>query len=686
MRKGDVTLLSHGAGPYRSATLSIPRARRRPRRWLLALVAAVTVSGGAARRATAPKREARPSPAAPAIVLRDVGPLRPLEGVTELREMHTPQGQALMARVGDGSLRRIPLDEDARVEPGLIAQRALAAPLVCTPRGGDTRCFEDEWSRRVVFEGGQFSLTPLEGERVRLTCRDRYRDAPGWSLEGTSFVESGNAFCLRGDDGRARCFATQTVSYEDQRQWDADCESMQGAEFSTPVAVQGVAVGDAEACAWTSEGRLFCADVRYMESARVFHEVGTLDRVARVWMGSRRGAVCAKDGGGRVWCRGPWGEEVEDFDPDEERVRVFERGEPDKVRLVRWRRLDAFADGGPFQEVPELTGATDIRWGSPQTACAILPRGRVACWGWNHLAQIADGSAYRRFTPTRVEGLAPAADVSAGKNHACAVLRNGSVVCWGENEHGQLGDKTRVPRGTPRAVPLPARAVQVAAGAEHSCARTTEGIWCWGEGSRGALGDGEGVDARSPVRVVGLDEAVELSAGAGHTCARTASGEVYCWGRFDCGWPGQPGVHGALHPLRVELGGAAVRVRSFGPFACAELAADGVRCWGMAEADGRSDAADRTCSAQDVTFTPRRPTLEGRLSSWAAGDLRAAEGAEARAMDVTDPVEVAEGDGFGCALTRRGELWCQGDNNHGQLGDGRAPLVTTPTLLVEATP
>lgn len=656
---------THGNGPYRTATLTVPRVRPR-RAWRLVALAAALAATDGARRTTrhalgAPRVTAQPA-------LHDVGTLRPLEGVDAIVTMITPQGEALAARRHDGSLRRLTLDADAPIGEGLAAQRALAEPFTCTTRGGVSQCIEPP---HVPFsnDGGRITVTTSATGRVTVTCREPYGDVPPWTLRGNALAASESAFCLRGDDGRARCFSTMIGDVEDERSYDADCAQVREPSTVTPTPIAGMTVHDAEACAWTTDGALSCADLRHGGPAR-FQRIGVIAGLDRVWMSSTLGGLCARDGGGRVWCRGPWVEPI--VDP----TAIVDSPPPG---------YDAFAAEAPWREVPELVGATSLTWVLNQGGCAVLPRGRVACWGLNHLGQIADGSAYRRVSPARVDLPTGAVSLSAGPHHACAALRDGRVFCWGDNDHGQLGDGTLVPRGTPRTVPLPAPALEVAAGAHHTCARTTAGLWCWGDGAYGALGDGAAHNTRTAVRVATLDDAAELSAGAEHTCARTAAGDVYCWGRFGCGWPGQPRVQGSLRPLRVGLDGAAVALRSIGVFACAELRAGGVRCWGMRSNDRRwPDATNGRCPASAVTFTPRRATLAG-VSSWWEGDPRSDDLLPSRVVTEVDEVSaVTEGVRFTCALTRRGDVRCWGDNDTGQLGDGRAPYVATPQLVVEA--
>lgn len=81
---------------------------------------------------------------------------------------------------------------------------------------------------------------------------------------------------------------------------------------------------------------------------------------------------------------------------------------------------------------------------------------------------------------------------------------DGAAWCWGYNHDAQLGDGTKTDR--PRAV----RVVRADGGLldhvtaiQGTCALTSDGVaWCWGDNIFGQVGDGTFTDRRAAVRVL----------------------------------------------------------------------------------------------------------------------------------------------------------------------------------------
>lgn len=714
------------AGPYRSATLSLPRTRHRRRGWVLVLGALALSVGATARRRPAPRPQAAPVAAvareAP-LVLRDLRGLRPLTGATRIALVRNgPETPAVVAEMPDGSRRLLgPITANVP-ERGVMALRAVATPYDCM---SSKVSLNIDYCAQLAYslEDDGVYLGNCHADETAVTCRESFGsdiDTQGWTVTGASVAAGRRWFCVHAREGVARCFVA--VSSSDERSWEMDPASIRGTEFRPPVAVRRVVLRGEHGCAYTASGDVYCADVNDREPR--FTLTAHIEGLDRFWLAPTRASFCARDREGKVLCAGRWratrDEPSEAFDGSEHPPAPHEA----------------------LREVPALRGADDLLWRDARSGCARVTGGRVACWGWDPLGLIADGSALWRSVPARVAGVRGASQVAAGDAHACAVRRGEPLVCWGSNDRGQLGDGSTVSRGTARVVALAGDTVEVVAGPAHTCARTRSGdVWCWGVGAHGELGHGLASSERSPVRVRDLHDAVELSAGATHTCARTVSGDVRCWGRFEHAWPGAPAVHGALHPLRVALPGAAVRVRSFGDVACAELARGGARCWG---ASGEPVGEPYLRNAYvEADFAFPRPSLGGFASSWESGEMRLLERAArlgealadvvpdgypgaapetvrlmatramrcavlrdgsvwcagdeatgdgrwervsrrpARAYGITDATAVAVGTGFACALTARAEVWCWGANYVGQLGDGRSPLTETPTLALE---
>jgi alpha-tubulin suppressor-like RCC1 family protein len=68
----------------------------------------------------------------------------------------------------------------------------------------------------------------------------------------------------------------------------------------------------------------------------------------------------------------------------------------------------------------------------------------VRCWGDNQFGQNGNGSPSGIFAPPTavVTGITSAIGLTSGAEHSCALLPGGRVQCWGRGLHGRLGDGT----------------------------------------------------------------------------------------------------------------------------------------------------------------------------------------------------------------------------------------------------
>jgi alpha-tubulin suppressor-like RCC1 family protein len=187
---------------------------------------------------------------------------------------------------------------------------------------------------------------------------------------------------------------------------------------------------------------------------------------------------------------------------------------------------------------------------------------------------------------------------------------------------------------------------EIGAGWYHSCARKADrSVWCWGFNADGELGDGTTASPKaSPVQVTGLGTAaVELAVGISHTCARKADGSVWCWGFDDFGQI----VGGGTDPITpspvqvTALGTSAVEITAGYYQTCARKADGSVWCWG-----GNDDGE----LGDGTTVTPSSPVQVTALG--------------------TSAVEITAGVYQTCARKADGSVWCWGNNDYGQVGDG----------------
>ena len=252
--------------------------------------------------------------------------------------------------------------------------------------------------------------------------------------------------------------------------------------------------------------------------------------------------------------------------------------------------------------------------------------------------------------------------VAAGYSHTCAVA-GGNASCWGRNQHGQVGTGDS---DSPVLEPVEVEIAEspevtgIAAGAAHTCAVAGGDVWCWGRNEYGALGTGgKGGRELEPVEVVideGLPEVTKIAAGYHHTCA-VAGGDAWCWGKNNDGQVGT-GDGRVTTPQKVEIAGSPVVTKIVaGEFHTCAVAGDDAWCWG------------RTTSGQVGTGNSVTPVLEP---------------VEVEIADSVDVTGITANGSHTCAVAG-GDVWCWGENIHGQVGTGdrETPVMMPKEFEVE---
>ncbi len=275
----------------------------------------------------------------------------------------------------------------------------------------------------------------------------------------------------------------------------------------------------------------------------------------------------------------------------------------------------------------EPGGALRVRGvaAGPHHTCVVTEDGRVACWGRGAHDVLGTGRTYREdylreeveTKPVRVPGLTQARNVLASGRKSCAWLTTGELRCWGVIiVGGQDFDLVTERAKTPRAVELPPKTARLAVGGGAFFATLEDGsVRAWGAGSNNNLGQLRKLLEREPIPVEGLSDVSDLATRGGHSCAAHGGGFVACWGTI--------GIR-AVSLFEVEL-----------------------------------DAVELSSS---------------KLSSETASKIvAAAKAASLTSLPLRGITRVAVGMRHGCALGQKGEVWCWGHGDSGQLGHGETP-------------
>ncbi|MCA9543684.1 MAG: SUMF1/EgtB/PvdO family nonheme iron enzyme, partial [Myxococcales bacterium] len=365
--------------------------------------------------------------------------------------------------------------------------------------------------------------------------------------------------------------------------------------------------------------------------------------------------------------------------------------------------------------------------------CALDAAGAAWCWGNDTFGQLGPDKRARRgqdrqLRPQRVVGMPPLDRLDSGPLTTCGrAADSGLLSCWGKRRAsgwvddfavgGRVCAITAAPKpgplpplggfdDPPPPMPLPpgllvcggdgdlghggpllpvgdrdhphAALHGLAGGHDHTCGLDRGGdVWCWGQNGTGQLGrpeDGEDAPERrsaygprvwpQPVLAATHDEqsqalwdqlkpAQALALGSHTTCALLASGRVACWGRGTYGMLGAPFGRGrglradALGPLEwprptpVQGIDDAIHLAAGANHACVIRKGGAVWCWGD---NGGGQLGDGTVTARQTPVPVQG--LPGPATALTA----------------------AHGHTF--ALVEVAGLWCWGQNNHGQIGDG----------------
>jgi alpha-tubulin suppressor-like RCC1 family protein len=384
----------------------------------------------------------------------------------------------------------------------------------------------------------------------------------------------------------------------------------------------------------------------------------------------------------------------------------------------------------PQAALAAAPGASSISAGYLH-ACA-LENGKAYCWGFNDSGDLGDGSTTSSSVPVAVDTSGALAgktltQISAGGEQTCALDSTGAAYCWGFNFSGELGDGSTASSSVPVAVDTSGALAgktltQISAGDEFACAVDSAGAgYCWGFGGDGELGDNQGDSSSVPVAVdtsgaLAGNTLTQISAGGGFACAVDSAGAAYCWGFNDDGelGGGAGGGFGST-PVPVDTSGALAgktltQISTGANQTCALDSAGAAYCWGYNRDGELGDgstigsstpvAVDTSGALAGKTLTDVRTGIDqscavdsdGVAYCWGGdgygelGDASTTDSDIPVAVDTSGVLtgktltHVSTGGFVTCALDGAGAVYCWGDDNSGDLGDGSTAMSDVPVL------
>jgi len=321
------------------------------------------------------------------------------------------------------------------------------------------------------------------------------------------------------------------------------------------------------------------------------------------------------------------------------------------------------------------------------------------------LGSAVSEAAFVATPRSRAEQKVAVASVHAGGYAGYALLTDGHVRSWGDNLEGQLG---AADGASSSAVPVEvaglSRVTAVAAGGASAYALLRDGtLWAWGDDSAGELGRADLALRRAPVRVPGLAGVTAVAAGAFSAYAIRRDRTAWAWGNNSYGQLGTASgaptssIPRQVHGLRdvVALAGGSAdayalladgTVWAFGDNTLGQLGQGPPAAGGPRAANLRASAIPLRVRglAGVVAIAAGGDTcyaLRSDGSVWAWGDdefgelgngrERLDEAAPVRVRRLTGVVAIEAGASSGYALLADGTVWAWGRGTDGELGDGR---------------
>jgi alpha-tubulin suppressor-like RCC1 family protein len=219
-------------------------------------------------------------------------------------------------------------------------------------------------------------------------------------------------------------------------------------------------------------------------------------------------------------------------------------------------------------------------------------------------------------------------DIRPGNAFACLLREDRTLWCWGDNSQASLGTGDTYGKADPVQImlPEPGPVMDFATGEKLACALSASGkVYCWGGGRL----------YKTIVALPAGGAVTALAAGGRQACATRSDGSVYCWNESD------------LTPHRITLPAVQAPVAIGAWHACARTVANEVYCWGD-NSRGQLGTGDVANSS-----TPKRVW-------WNSEDPATGNGI----------IQLVAGHSHTCAVQGDHTLWCWGDNQFGQLGNG----------------
>lgn len=409
------------------------------------------------------------------------------------------------------------------------------------------------------------------------------------------------------------------------------------------------------------------------------------------------------------------GKTVKDLVTDDGAVCVI--ASDDKVYCWGNGRFGGIANGStsdstsPVAITPGALGGLTVKSIKldENTGCVIASDDKVYCWGWNGYGRLGNSTTSNSTSPVEVDftgalaGKTAKSLVVAG-SYTCILASDNQVYCFGYGTEGALGQGAFANATVPVAVDtsgvLSGKTIQKIVGMSSSvCAFASDSkVYCWGYGWRGNLGNGvTGANSAVPVAIdtsgaLAGKTVSDLFGARKRTCVKTTDGSVSCWAEGPIGNNTNITRTSSPSPIYMsgDLNGLTINKMVIGDYGSCSIASDNnIYCWGSGEFGslGRGFTGDTsapvalkgTDSSDEVILDAKFKTVFDGIVyvQRSNGELFSGEIGSALnflkdfgSSEIVEIKGVTGANKFLCALTDDEKLFCWGDNQYGQLGDG----------------
>ena len=371
---------------------------------------------------------------------------------------------------------------------------------------------------------------------------------------------------------------------------------------------------------------------------------------------------------------------------------------------------------------------------SNYTMSAITNNGDLYCWGYNEHGQVGNGTKENQTIPVKVLGdvesvsYSPVNTYSDSKgSHSIyfvsAIKTNGDLYCWGCNRYDRGNGETREDQTTPAKILSNVASISYSTSDCCSVSAITENgdLYCWGYNRHGEVGNGTTEEQETPVKVLDNVNSVSYLRG-GDRCsvsAITENGDLYCWGYNEYGQVGNGTTKNQTIPVKVLSN--VKSVSHFGNcqynyYSVSAITKNGdLYCWGY---NNHGQIGNGTIGEKQTTpvnvlsnvksifyssyFEYQGPlhcsvsaiTENGDLYCW--GENQTGQVGNGTTTNQSIPVKVLSdvksifyfpfyNISSACsvsAITKNGDLYCWGANHYGQVGNGTIEKQTTPAKIL----